>query len=95
MLSAGTPASGRGFLRIVVRLGWGAVLALAVTGCTDDATAICARLDECELLPDGYSKGSCERELERESDLESCRNCVEDTSCKDIVEKCRDECLLD
>jgi hypothetical protein len=95
MVSAGTPASGRGFLRIVVRLGWGAVLALAVTGCTDDATAICARLDECELLPNGYSKGSCERELERERDLESCRDCVEDTSCKDIVEKCRDECLLD
>lgn len=72
-----------------------ALLALALAGsaCTDDATAICERLAECELLPENYSQGSCERELANERDLESCRDCVEEKSCKDIVEECRDECL--
>lgn len=95
MVSVGTPASGRGFLRIVSRLAWGSALSLVVMGCTDDATAICERLSECELLPEGYSKRSCERELARESALESCRECVEDTSCKDIVEECANECVLE
>jgi hypothetical protein len=79
----------------VNRLAWGSALLFVVAGCTDDATAICERLAECKLLPDGYSEGSCERELARENDLESCRDCVEDTSCKDIVEECRNECVLE
>lgn len=80
---------------MVRRMTWGSVLSIAAAGCTDDGTAICERLAECKLLPEGYSRGSCERELARESDLVPCRECVEDTSCKDIVEECRDECLLD
>lgn len=95
MPNIAVPAAGRGFLRSVSRSAWSSLLALGVTACTDDATSICERLAECKLLPDNYSKGSCERELAREDELASCRDCVEETACKNIVEECRDECLLD
>lgn len=93
MVSVGASASGRRFRRSVSRSA--CVFALLVTACTADGTAICERLAECELLPENYSKGRCEHQLEGEDDLESCRSCVEETSCKDIVKECKAECLLD
>jgi hypothetical protein len=95
MVSGGARAPGRTLLRIVGSWLGACTALLSLAGCTDDGTAICERLAECELLPDGYSKGSCERELAKEPDLESCRTCVEEASCKNLVEECKDACLLD
>lgn len=95
MVSVGPPAMGRGLLRILARVLGVFATALGATACTPDHTAICERLAECQLLPEDYSKGKCERELAKERELESCRDCVEETTCEDIVEECRDECVLD
>lgn len=90
---SGAPVAGSEFVRVMTQRSWVAV-ALALIGCTHDHTAICERLAECKLFPDGYSKDSCEQELSGESDLESCRDCVEETACENIVEECRNECVL-
>lgn len=91
MVSVGRPA----WPRIVARVSRVFAVTLAVAACTPDNAAICERLAECKLLPEDYSERKCERELERETDLESCRDCVEETGCTEIVEECRDECLID
>jgi hypothetical protein len=95
MVSVGGAGSCRGLLRIVSFWLGGCAALLSLSGCTADGTAICERLAECKLLPEGYSKGDCESELERERGLESCRTCVEEASCKDLLEECKDTCLLD
>ena len=95
MVSVGGPAPCRGLLRIVSYWLGGCATLLSLSGCTPDGTAICERLAECELLPEGYSKSECESELEREPNLESCRTCVEEASCKNLIEECEDTCLLD
>jgi hypothetical protein len=95
MVSVGAAAPRRGLLRIVsFWLGRCATL-LSLTGCTADGTAICERLAECKLLLEGYSKSECESELAREQDLEACRTCVEEAACKNLLQECKDACLLD
>ncbi len=79
------------------------VVALA-SGCQSDASEICARLDECGLLPkggvtaadpNGFTRDDCEAQVEREvpdSRREHCANCVSDHQCSEIQTVCLADC---
>jgi hypothetical protein len=66
-------------------------LALISLGCKSDETAICERLDECNLLPSGTSVEDCEEDAEDIDDTEDCLECVEDEDC-DMQVRCLGAC---
>ena len=70
-------------------------VAVAVLGCASDESIVCERLDECGLMPDGLSDADCEDQAVvqvPEDRLERCAECVDDTDCKNLVEKCGTFC---
>ena len=68
-----------------------AALALFSLSCTSDETAICERLDECNVLPAGTSVEDCEDDAEDIDDTEDCRECVEEEDC-DMQVRCLGAC---
>lgn len=69
------------------------MLAVFSLGCTSNETAICERLDECNLLPAGTSVEDCEEDAEDIDDPGECRECVEDEDCSDLGQ-CLNDCEL-
>ena len=70
-------------------------VAAALLGCASDESVVCERLSECDLMPEGLSQSECEDEAVLqvpEDRLEACAECVEDTDCKKITEKCGSLC---
>ena len=64
-------------------------------GCTSDASSICERLKECNLLPEGYSVAKCENDVSRDIPDEQqadCSACLERKACESAVEECRNDC---
>ena len=71
------------------------VLALACAGCTSDEATICERLNECQLLPKGYSQDKCEANAGAhvtDDRLELCAECVTEKECESIVAECAVHC---
>jgi hypothetical protein len=66
------------------------------TGCQSDAGEICARLEECQLLPDGnFDEDKCEDQVEQKvgkKRREQCAECVSEHECGQIRDACRSVC---
>jgi hypothetical protein len=75
--------------------GFALVGALVCAGCTSDETTICERLNECKLLPEGYSLEKCEQNVGAHVDddrLDACAECVTGTGCDELQDACREDC---
>lgn len=63
-------------------------LALTAAACSSDASTICAKLDECNVLAAGVSKNDCEEQAEKsgtDSERSDCADCLDSKSCSTIV----------